>query len=60
MELDSDTNKIEVALIEPTTAGQHIYICDRCGTPMVERNCKVICENCGNRFDCSDLTLYFD
>ncbi|MGE5376971.1 MAG: DUF309 domain-containing protein [Bacteroidota bacterium] len=38
----------------------HVYICDRCGSQMVERNCKVICPNCGNRFDCSDLNIYFD
>ncbi len=38
----------------------HIYLCDRCGAEMVERNCKVICPNCGNRFDCSDLNIYFD
>ena len=35
-------------------------ICDRCGFEMVESNCKIICPNCGNRFDCSDLNLYFD
>ena len=34
--------------------------CDRCGSEMVEKNCKVTCPNCGNRFDCSDLNLYFD
>jgi predicted metal-dependent hydrolase len=36
------------------------YVCDRCGSEMVERNCKVTCPNCGNRFDCSDLNIYFD
>lgn len=36
------------------------YICDRCGHEMYEKNCKVICPNCGNRFDCSDLNIYFD
>jgi len=36
-----------------------IYRCDRCGTEMVERQCKVTCPNCGNRFDCSDLNIYF-
>lgn len=36
------------------------YICDRCGSAMHERNCKVSCPNCGNRFDCSDLNIYFD
>lgn len=41
-------------------ATSHAYICDRCGHEMVERNCKVTCPNCGNRFDCSDLNIYFD
>jgi ribosomal protein L37E len=36
------------------------YTCDRCGHEMYEHNCKVICPNCGNRFDCSDLNIYFD
>ncbi len=36
------------------------FICDRCGFEMHEKNCKVICPNCGNRFDCSDLNIYFD
>jgi len=36
------------------------YVCDRCGFEMYESNCKIICPNCGNRFDCSDLNLYFD
>jgi rubrerythrin len=37
-----------------------VYICDRCGTQMVEKLCKITCPNCGNRFDCSDLNIYFD
>jgi len=36
------------------------FVCDRCGFEMVEKNCKVVCRNCGNRFDCSDLNIYFD
>lgn len=36
------------------------YICDRCSHEMYEKNCKVTCPNCGNRFDCSDLNIYFD
>ena len=36
------------------------YTCDRCGHTMVEKNCKVTCPNCGNRFDCSDLNINFD
>jgi len=39
---------------------KRIFLCDRCGTEMVEKNCKVTCPNCGNRFDCSDLNIYFD
>jgi uncharacterized protein len=35
-------------------------ICDRCGSTMVTGNCKVSCPNCGNRFDCSDLNIYFN
>ncbi|HLO29323.1 MAG TPA: DUF309 domain-containing protein [Anaerolineales bacterium] len=38
----------------------NVYICDRCGYEMIEKNCKVTCPNCGNRFDCSDLNIYFD
>jgi rubrerythrin len=45
---------------ETQTGKQHMYICDRCGHEMVEMNCKVTCPNCGNRFDCSDLNIYFD
>jgi rubrerythrin len=37
-----------------------VYICDRCGSEMLERNCKITCPNCGNRFDCSDLNIHFD
>jgi rubrerythrin len=36
------------------------FVCDRCGFEMFESNCKIICPNCGNRFDCSDLNIYFD
>ena len=35
-------------------------ICDWCGFEMFESNCKIICPNYGNRFDCSDLNIYFD
>ena len=34
--------------------------CDRCGSIMTAGNCKISCGNCGNRFDCSDLSIYFD
>lgn len=41
-------------------AARHVYICDRCGCKMFEANCKVICPNCGSRYDCSDLTIHLD
>lgn len=45
---------------ESQVGKKHVYICDRCGHEMYEKNCKVTCPNCGNRFDCSDLNIYFD
>lgn len=50
----------EAQVDENTGGKKRIYLCDRCGAEMNERNCKVICPNCGNRFDCSDLNIYFD
>jgi len=44
---------------EDRTAEKRVYLCDRCGHEMYEKNCKVTCPNCGNRFDCSDLNIYF-
>lgn len=58
--------EFDLGLLKPVrweeSAGKQkqIYVCDRCGSEMVEKNCKVTCPNCGNRFDCSDLNLYFD
>jgi rubrerythrin len=45
---------------EETVNAKKAHICDRCGYEMHEKNCKVTCLNCGNRFDCSDLNIYFD
>jgi len=47
-----------ILLTKPTE--KRTFICDRCGHKMIERNCKITCPNCGNRFDCSDLNIYFD
>ncbi len=41
-------------------AAKRVYLCDRCGSRMTEHLCKITCPNCGNRFDCSDLNIYFD
>lgn len=31
-----------------------ILVCDICGGGMMERNCKIVCLNCGYTRDCSD------
>ena len=31
-----------------------LLVCDICGGNMMERNCKIICLNCGYTRDCSD------
>lgn len=54
-------NEFDLALLKPVVWDEKkIWVCDRCGTEMREKNCKVSCPNCGNRFDCSDLNIYFD
>ncbi len=58
--------QFDLALLRPVrwkenaSKEKQVYICDRCGHEMYEKNCKVTCPNCGNRFDCSDLNIYFD
>ncbi|NOH04132.1 MAG: DUF309 domain-containing protein [Chloroflexi bacterium] len=53
--------EFDAALFRPIQWNEkRLWICDRCGSEMHEKNCKVTCPNCGNRFDCSDLNLYFD
>ena len=58
--------EFDIALLKPISWDEgnrkqkQSYTCDRCGTTMHEKNCKVTCPNCGNRFDCSDLNIYFD
>ncbi len=39
-------------------SNRRVWRCDRCGFEMVERHCKVICPNCGARWDCSDVTIW--
>ncbi len=53
--------QFDITLFQPVRWDEkRVWICDRCGTTMREKNCKVTCSNCGNRFDCSDLNIYFD
>jgi len=30
------------------------YVCEICGSPMIQRHCKILCLNCGYQRDCSD------
>jgi uncharacterized protein len=57
---DFDNSLLKPVRWEEAHAQKKKYICDRCGHEMYEKNCKVTCPNCGNRFDCSDLNIYFD
>jgi hypothetical protein len=33
---------------------EDVYLCDLCGAVMLNLHCKLICERCGYRRDCSD------
>jgi hypothetical protein len=35
-------------------ADDSAHVCERCGEPMEERKCKILCRNCGYYRDCSD------
>ncbi len=50
----------ELAAAPSLEADKPAFLCDQCGFEMFETNCKIICPNCGSRYDCSDLTIYFD
>lgn len=57
-----DESQTGTAPVGPAETGDlrlHLS-CDRCGATMVGLQCKIICLNCGYRFDCSDLSIYFD
>lgn len=55
-----DHSLLKPVVWDENQAEKKRYLCDRCGHEMSEKNCKVTCPNCGNRFDCSDLNIYFD
>jgi anaerobic ribonucleoside-triphosphate reductase len=38
----------------PPGTTEWIHICERCGERMEERQCKIVCNNCGSLRDCSD------
>lgn len=31
-----------------------VYVCDLCGNTMLDLHCKLVCERCGYKRDCSD------
>ena len=39
---------------DPVPPEQQIFFCDLCGTQMLNLHCKLICERCGYKRDCSD------
>jgi hypothetical protein len=39
----------------PANATNAAAICPICGGPLLGIHCKLVCENCGYREDCSDL-----
>jgi hypothetical protein len=34
--------------------GEWVHVCDCCGEVMEERQCKIVCNRCGYRRDCTD------
>ncbi len=38
----------------PSEAAEEVYLCDLCGAVMLNLHCKLICEQCGYKRDCSD------
>ena len=41
-------------LTRSALAASAAHVCERCGEPMEERKCKILCTNCGYYRDCSD------
>ena len=39
---------------EVAEAGGEVFYCDLCGSVMLNLHCKLICETCGYKRDCSD------
>jgi Zn finger protein HypA/HybF involved in hydrogenase expression len=55
-----ESTQAQPVALEDAGSASEAFQCDRCGSSMIERGCKLICPNCGNRFDCSDLSVYMD
>ncbi len=50
VETDVDRARGERGSVET----ERVYLCDLCGHPMLNLHCKLICEQCGYKRDCSD------
>ncbi|MEM7418043.1 MAG: hypothetical protein AAF389_21320 [Gemmatimonadota bacterium] len=37
-----------------TEPAKKVFVCDLCGHEMLDLHCKLICERCGYKRDCSD------
>ena len=37
-----------------SSSAHRVHYCERCGEQMEERQCKIVCTNCGMSRDCSD------
>ncbi len=51
---DVEPGRPQAADPAPTAADEPDTVCWRCGSPTVERHCKIVCLNCGFMRDCSD------
>ena len=49
----ADPSRTPPPVTRPTRP-EWVHICERCGERMEERQCKIICTNCGFTRDCSD------
>jgi hypothetical protein len=45
---------IEREGVRSSSGAQWVHLCERCGERMDERQCKIVCPNCGACRDCSD------
>jgi len=45
---------LPAAATASSPAAQWEHYCERCGERMEERQCKIVCNNCGRSRDCSD------
>lgn len=50
----TDTSRAGDATPGMPEADDEVYYCDLCGNVMLNLHCKLICERCGYKRDCSD------